>query len=147
MKLTILISILFSFFSCKEEYNVNKDFVYNSNGFVRGFTLESINVNSFSHGVPENYESTNDRYDVKYSGAGDRKTRIWFYKDNDNYLWVYRFDKEYKILPVKFEKEKWYVLWSNEFTDRIKGTIKVFFIHCDSTNSLHIYFKVHGQPW
>lgn len=142
----LLILIVYFLFSCRsEKFQVTEDYVYNSNGFSQGFTIQRLKVNSFdNNGIPKDYNEDTLRVDLEPS-SGIKK--VWFNKPTNNCFWVknLNFKERFNKIPIDFETNKWYVLWSNDFNSGTYRTNRhVFFIYTDINNNRKIYEKVRS---
>lgn len=84
--ITTFVSLLLA--ACKsKQYEVTSEYAYNQNGFSQGFTIQRLIVTSYdAGGFPKTYKEDTVRVDLNYSSRGMPQKRIWFYKDNGNYL-------------------------------------------------------------
>jgi hypothetical protein len=145
-KIIICIAIMFLFIKCKEDrYVVTEDYVYNSDGFKQGFTVQQIEVKELKDGIPALYKRSDNKVDLLYSLTGDIKKKIWFYKDNGNYYWSYWYGKKHKAMPFRFESGKWYLLWSNEFGVKLNTSRIEFYIYKDSLQKISIHRNTVGK--
>jgi len=120
---------------------VTDDYAYNSAGFDKGFSIQLLKVKEFDKGgKPKIFDSDSLRADLNYSSDGKIKNKLWFYKDNENYYWTYDLRERYKTLPLKFEKGKWYLLWSSTFNSGLaNANSHRFFIHIDSIGKFNVF--------
>jgi len=142
----IFLSILFMFFfSCsKKKYSVTETYVYNANGFSEGLTFSLLTVYEYGKDkLPKEFKDS-IRVDLHYTGKGPVKKKIFFFKDNGSYYWrVFVSKNEYKTMPLAFEKDNWYGVWSGNFESGLFKTNKhSFFIFCDSIGQISIFEKI-----
>ncbi len=100
-----------------EEYVVTKDYIKSTIPFDYGFNISEIKVTEFKNEVPDKYDiirtailsfrySTNDKRFAKTK-------KILFNCSNETYCWTLNTDytKRYDILPIEFEKGRWYLIY------------------------------------
>src|SRR2546423_2985682 len=139
----ILIGFLILFQSCKSDrIKMDETFISNPNGFPSGFCIQAINVQKFdSSGLPKYYTDSTLRVDLIYSGSDKPLNKIWLYRPNKGYYWT-MFDKRYDTMPLKFDQNVWYHVWSNDWKMGIfKTNQHSFFLYRDKTG-VHIFDNV-----
>jgi hypothetical protein len=139
-------NVMFLLAGCStNDYLVTHEYVYNSNGFRKGFTIQEIVFKDIKNKIPDLYSKGDVRMDLFYSDSGEVKKKIWFHKDNENYYWSYHYGKKYKTMPVNFEKGKWYLLWSNEFDTAMRTSRIEFYLSMDSMGKIQVYRNTVGK--
>ncbi|MBI1835690.1 MAG: hypothetical protein HYR91_00340 [Flavobacteriia bacterium] len=151
MKLNLLICFLLSFilqscFVLNHKFKITNDYIKSNRKFYQGFQFSELKIDSLdSIGVPITYKRVNTAYlylnDYK---KGKESKKIYFYKQNSNYLWHYYEDWTLPILPIEMKINSWYlidglVFWGNPTLSK--------FIYIDETGNCHSYTVPHISNW
>jgi hypothetical protein len=155
MKLKYLILVLLSLFlpSCfytafliGYKYKITKKYIKSNHSFYQGFDFSELKVDSTDlSGIPIAYQRV--RSASLYIPASYKKKnthKIYFYKANDGFFWNYESNFRLPILPIKMEKNKWYIIdrlvfWGNPSLSK--------FIYIDEKDKCHTYSVPHISNW
>lgn len=123
IKLTYWTSILFSLNSCfvlSHKFKITNEKIKSNHFFYQGFTFSEILVDSLDlNNIPVKFQKTKSAMlYVKDSKELEPKKTIYFYKPMIGYFWMYEKEMGLPTLPIKMEKNKWYlidglVFWGN----------------------------------
>lgn len=144
MKHLFIYILLVGSISCTSKFGVTREYAYSSDNFNLGFSISLLThvEQCDERGLPKN-PTDSIRFDLtRYGGAN--RNKIYFFKKNEGYYWKkFLSTDKFEILPFKFEKRNWYVIWGGDLKSGLfKENHHSFFIYCDSTGTLNVHEEV-----
>ena len=151
MKIKFLIYIVFCLFlqSCfliSHKYKITNNYIKSNHAFYQGFQFSEIKVDSLdSLGIPVTFQRMETAALYTNASYNPKKTKkMYFYKPNPGYFWDYKAEFRIPILPIKMEKNSWYIIDGLVFFGN--PTLSKF-IYMDEKGKCHSYTLPHISNW
>lgn len=142
----IIALCLNSCFVLSHKFKITHDKIKSNHFFYQGFKFSEILVDSFDlNNVPIKFEKikTAELY-VKDSNKLKTRKTIYFYRPMTNYFWMDETKMGLSVLPIKMEKNKWYMIEGLVFYGNPSLSK---FIYVDDKGNYHIYTKPITTNW
>jgi hypothetical protein len=125
------------------QVSITREYMVIPGGVESDLTLHRLDVEKLdSTGMPTTYQLA-ERVDLELLDHSRTFDTVFLNRKDSRWRWSVNLSGPYDLMPLKFEQNSWYGIWSQQFVSGIFNTEKWHFLVFVDSNGTMSTFKVN----